>query len=102
MSGRNSFSNLTKDFSPERRVRIELKKIELREAMELSELRQAIGKSQEEMAKNLEVMQPAIAKLEKRTDIRISSLRKLIEALGGTLEVKAHFPQGDVTITNYQ
>jgi len=102
MSGRNSFKKLTENISPERRARIETKKIELREDMELAELRQAIGISQEALAKHLEVLQPAIAKLEKRADIRISSLRNMIEAMGGTLEIKAHFPQGDVTITNYQ
>jgi len=101
MSGRNSFNELTKTISPERRAYIEERKIELREEMELAELRQAIGMSQEAMARQLEVLQPAIAKLEKRNDIRISSLRKMIEAMGGSLEIKAHFPDGDVSITNY-
>ena len=76
--------------------------IELREEMALAELRQAIGVSQQALATQLEVMQPAVAKLEKRADIRVSSLRNLIEAMGGSLEIKAHFPQGDVTITNFQ
>jgi len=101
MSGRNSFSELTKALSPERRARIEIRKIELREEMALNELRQAIGVSQEVLAEQLQVLQPAIAKLEKRADIRISSLRRMIEAMGGALEIKAHFPDGDVTITNY-
>lgn len=102
MSNRKPFSELTKDITPERRAYIEERKIELREDMELSELRQALGVSQEELAQHLEVQQPAVAKLEKRGDIRISSLTKMIEAMGGTLEVKAHFPEGDVTISNYQ
>ncbi|MBL4826587.1 MAG: XRE family transcriptional regulator [Spongiibacteraceae bacterium] len=101
MSGRHSFTKLTKGISPERRTRIEERKIELREEMALHELRQAIGTSQEIMAKQLDVMQPAIAKMERRNDIRISSLRRMIEAMGGSLEIKAHFPQGDVTLTNY-
>jgi DNA-binding XRE family transcriptional regulator len=101
MSGRNSFNELTKTISPERRAYIEERKIDLREEMELADLRQAIGMSQEALAKQLDVQQPAIAKLEKRRDIRISSLTNMIEAMGGTLEVKAHFPEGDVTITNY-
>jgi len=101
MTSRNKFSKLTDNFSPERRKRIEGRKLELREEMALYELRQALGTSQETMASQLEVLQPAIAKMERRTDIRISSLRKMIEAMGGSLEIKAHFPQGDVTITNY-
>lgn len=101
MSNRKAFNELTKNITQERRAYIEERKIDLREEMELSELRQAIGMSQEAMAKQLKVLQPAIAKLEKRNDIRISSLRKMIEGLGGSLEIKAHFPDGDVSITNY-
>ena len=101
MNRRKSFTELTKDLSPERRARIEERKIELREEMALHELRQAIGTSQEILAEQLGVMQPAIAKMERRSDIRISSLRRMIEAMGGSLEIKAHFPQGDVTLTNY-
>ena len=39
--------------------------------------------------------------MERRSDLRIQSLRKLIEAMGGSLEIKAHFPQGAVTLTGY-
>lgn len=101
MSGRNSFKKLTKGISPERRARIEARKVKLREEMELHELRKAVGASQEELATTLGVNQPAIAKLERRRDIRISSLRHLVEAMGGSLEITARFPQGSVKITNY-
>jgi len=101
MTGRQPFNKLTKGISAERRARIETRKVELREEMSLYELRQAIGSSQEMMADKLGVKQPAIAKLERRNDIRVSSLSRLIEAMGGTLEIKAHFPYGDVTITNF-
>jgi ribosome-binding protein aMBF1 (putative translation factor) len=102
MSNRKPFSELTKTITPERRAYIEERKIELREEMALADLRQAMGVSQEELAKHLKVQQPAVAKLEKRGDIRISSLSKMIEAMGGSLEIKAHFPTGDVTISNFQ
>ncbi|NQZ09569.1 MAG: helix-turn-helix transcriptional regulator [Algicola sp.] len=101
MTGRNAFSKLTKNISPERRIAIDAHKAELQDEMELYELRQAIGISQESLAQQLEVKQPAIAKMERRSDLRIQSLRKLIEAMGGSLEIKAHFPQGDVTLTNF-
>ncbi|MBL4679927.1 MAG: helix-turn-helix transcriptional regulator [Pseudomonadales bacterium] len=101
MTGRNSFKKLTKDTSPKRRAYIEARKIEMREEMALHELRQAIGTSQKTLAEELNVLQPAVAKMERRSDIRISSLRKMVEAMGGSLVIKAHFAQGDVTITNY-
>ena len=42
-----------------------------------------------------------MAKLEKRTDIYISTLRQTIEAMGGTLDIVARFPDGTVKITNF-
>ena len=101
MTGRTPFSKLTENLSPQRRARIEARKIELREDMALHELRKALGQSQEALAAKLDVNQPAITKMERRSDIRISSLKRMIEAMGGSLEIKAHFPQGDVTITNF-
>ena len=101
MSGRKAFSNLTKGFSQERRAKIEVQKVELREEMALHDLRKAIGASQEVVAHSLGVKQPAIAKMERRTDIRIQSLRRMIEAMGGTLEISARFQNGKVRITNY-
>ena len=101
MSGRKPFSNLTKDFSRDRRAKIEVRKIELREEMASHALRKAIGTSQEAIARTLGVNQPAIAKMERRSDIRIQSLRRMIEAMGGTLEINARFQNGKVRITNY-
>lgn len=52
--------------------------------MPLNELRQARGLSQKVLAEVLHVQQPSIAKLEKRTDMYISTLRSHIEAMGGS------------------
>ena len=62
---------------------------------------QARGLSQKMLADVLHVQQPAIAKLEKRTDMYISTLRSHIEAMGGELEVVAKFPDGAVKISNF-
>jgi predicted XRE-type DNA-binding protein len=70
-------------------------------AMPLHELRQARGLSQKMLAEILHVQQPSIAKLEKRTDMYISTLRSHIEAMGGELEVVARFPDGTVKISNF-
>jgi predicted transcriptional regulator len=68
--------------------------------MTLEEWRKARDLSQEEIAQALEVGQPAVAKLEKRTDMHISNLRRYIEALGGKLEITARFPDASVVINN--
>ena len=69
--------------------------------MPLQELRQARGLSQKALAEALHVQQPSIAKLEKRTDMYISTLRGHIEAMGGELDVIARFPEGAVRISNF-
>ena len=69
--------------------------------MPLNELRQARGLSQKMLADVLHVQQPSIAKIEKRADIYISTLRSHIEAMGGELEVVARFPDGNVKISNF-
>src|SRR6266704_2450629 len=57
-------------------------------------------KSQSDLARSLKVQQPAVAKLERRADMYVSNLRRYIEALGGELEITAHFPDGTVTIAD--
>lgn len=100
MTGHRPFSDLTRNFTPERRARVAAKAAALREAMTLEELRKARSLSQEEVAANLAVNQPAVAKLEKRTDMHVSNLRRYIEALGGRLEITAHFAEASVVISD--
>ena len=71
------------------------------EEMPLNELRRARGLSQQELATLLHIQQPSVAKLERRTDMYISTLRAHIEAMGGELEVNARFPDGAVKITTF-
>src|SRR5207245_11427241 len=67
----------------------------------LSELRQVSGKSQQEVAERLGMKQPSLSKLEKQADMQISTLRKIVKALGGELEVLARFPKGTVKIDQF-
>lgn len=101
MSGHQSFSQLTKKFSSARKSRVAAKVHALKAEMPLAELRQARERSQEQLARTLKVGQPAVAKLEKRADMYVSNLRRYIEALGGSLEITARFPEGQVSITNF-
>ena len=101
MSGRHPFRELTRDFTPERRRRIAAIKDELLAEMPLHELRRARALTQQQLAETLHVSQPAVAKLEQRTDIYVSSLRSYIEAVGGRLRIVAEFPEGEVAISNF-
>lgn len=96
------FSELRAAMSAESRERSEAKAAQLLKSMPLDELRQARGLSQRMLAEILHVQQPAIAKMEKRTDMYISTLRSHIEAMGGELELVARFPEGVVQIKSLQ
>lgn len=65
------------------------------EAVRLRELRAARGLSQVELAKRLHVNQAAVSKLEKRSDLRLRTLREVVAALGGQLIIRARFPEGE-------
>ena len=95
------FADFRAKMSPEAQARVEAKAQELLAEMPLNELRQARGLSQKMLAELLHVQQPSIAKMEKRTDMYISTLRSHIEAMGGQLEVIARFPDGSVKISNF-
>lgn len=101
MSGHHPFTELTKDFSKQRRERVDAIKRELKAEMPLHDLRRALALTQKELAEKLDVNQPAVSKLEHRDDVYLSSLRSYIEAVGGKLKIVAEFPEGDVAITGF-
>ena len=101
MSGRKPFKALTANLTPERRARIEAAKDRLRGEMTLAELRQARQLTQETLGETLHVGQPAVAKIEKRTDMYVGNLRRFVRAMGGELEIIARFPEGEVKISNF-
>jgi DNA-binding XRE family transcriptional regulator len=97
----HKFSELEEKMSPESRARVDQAVREAIKELPLDELRNARGLSQKMLAEALGIQQPAIAKMEKRTDMYISTLRSHIEAMGGQLEITAHFPDGSVRIAHF-
>ena len=87
------FSELTKDWSPERRERVAKRVRETLGAMHLEELRKARAMTQTKLAETLGVAQSEISKIEHRTDLYISTLAQYVQALGGELEIRAIFPE---------
>jgi transcriptional regulator with XRE-family HTH domain len=68
----------------------------------LRQLREAREQSQVEVAKQLHIKQAAVSKLERRTDMYLSTLRGFIEAMGGKLEIVARFPNRSVRINQFE
>ena len=101
MSGHQPFSNLTANFSSTRKIKIAQKTEQLKTEMAINELREAFSLTQGELASKLNIKQPAISRLEQRSDMYVSHLREVIEAMGGKLEITAHFDNTQVRITNF-
>ena len=93
------FKDLRKKMSAEAQAEVHQRALEMLQQLALAELRQAQHLSQEELAKVLNIQQPAVAKIEKKVDMHISTLKRFIEALGGELEIKALFRDREVRIT---
>jgi transcriptional regulator with XRE-family HTH domain len=73
----------------ERRQRINARTMEL---ATLKDLRQAAQQTQEQLAATLGVGQDTISRLEKRSDMLLSTLRHYVESMGGQLNLVAQFP----------
>jgi hypothetical protein len=68
------------------------------EKLPLAEVRKARQMTQIRLAELLQVNQGAISKMEKRSDMYLSTLRSYVEAMGGQLEIRAVFPNGEVVL----
>ena len=86
-------NDLIAKLDPERRRRIEERAAELiAEEMTLRELRKARQLTQARVAAELGISQDGVSRLEQRTDLLLSTLRKTVEAMGGSLTLIARFP----------
>ena len=95
------FKTLLDRLPEERQKKIRVKTELLKNEMALRELRQALDITQEELANSLKLKQAAISKFEHQSDIYISTLRKILSAMGADLRIVAHFPEGDVLIRQF-
>jgi DNA-binding transcriptional regulator YiaG len=94
------FSQLRAKMTPAAREESAAIATQLRKELPLHQLRQALKLSQQKVAEELGVTQAAVSRLEHRPDLFVSTLRRFIEAMGGQLEVRAHFPTGTVTLAD--
>jgi transcriptional regulator with XRE-family HTH domain len=88
-----NLERIRKELTPARRKKIASRAAELiAEEMSLRDLRQALKLTQERMAEALGIGQDGVSRLEKRSDLLISTLRSYVQAMGGSLSIVAEFP----------
>ena len=93
-----SWAKIRGEMPPEAQVRLDARLKETLASMPLDKMRKARSLTQAAVAERLHVDQGSVSRLEGRTDMYLSTLREYVEALGGTLELRADFPDGSVNI----
>lgn len=97
-----NFKDLEAKMPPQAVARGKARARQIMAEMVLAEVRKMAGQTQEETAAALGIKQPTLSRLESQDDMHISTLRRLIEALGGELEIIAHLPGGDIRLTQFK
>ncbi|MDQ2681193.1 MAG: helix-turn-helix domain-containing protein [Candidatus Eremiobacteraeota bacterium] len=98
---RKNWGALRAKMSPERQAANRAATQQMLAQLPLHEIRRARKLSQQTLAKSMGRSQPEISNLEHRTDTYVSTLRSYIEAMGGSLDIVAHFRDGDYRITQF-
>lgn len=99
----DKMEKLWNNFSDDEKQAIEARYSKLHaEYMTLQEIRKGQNVTQEDMAKLLGIKQENVSRLERREDMRLSTLRDYIEALGGEMQITAEFPDNKtISIINH-
>jgi DNA-binding transcriptional regulator YiaG len=99
---KKNFNALREKMSPESRSRSQALANKYRSEMALDELREAVGMTQTHLARILKVNQAAVSKMERRTDMYVSTLQDFVKAMGGELRITAKFADGTVEINQFE
>jgi transcriptional regulator with XRE-family HTH domain len=97
-----NFKTLREKMSAESRARARALAAKYRAEMPLDELREAREMTQAHLARVLKVNQAAVSKMERRTDMYVSTLQDFVRAMGGELKITARFPDGVVEISQFE
>lgn len=95
------FKKLREKMTPEQQAESEMQANLTLLKLTLSELRESLGHTQSDVAKNMGVVQSALSKIEHQEDIQISTLSRYIKSLGGSLTIIARFPEQEVVIYQF-
>ena len=96
------FRDLVAPMPEERQARRATETRRLIDEMLLQELRKALELTQQQVAAALGINQVALSKMESQTDLYVSTLRRLVEAMGGERRSVARFPQSAIEINPFQ
>ena len=95
------WSDLMAKMPAARRKRVEKGVREDLTEMLLVEIRQLAGLSQQQLAKEIGISQASLSQMEKQSDMQITTLQRIVEALGGELEIVAKLPRRRIVVSQF-
>lgn len=93
------FKELLDKMPPEAKAEVKARAKKLLAELPLEELREARQITQEHLAETMHISQVAVSRMERRADLYLSSLQRIVVAMGGKLEILATFPDGSIRIS---
>ena len=96
-----NFTELEARMSPSARQRADGKTRRMLAELLLPELRRLSGMTQVELARALGIKQPTLSRIESQDDMQVSTLTRIVEALGGSLDIVVHLPAGDYRLSQF-
>ena len=97
-----SFNELRAKMTPAQREKSREQAQAMLTEIALQELRYSLGLTQEQVAQALDIKQSSLSKLENQDDMYITTLIRLIHALGGRLKLVASFPDREVLLNQFE
>jgi DNA-binding XRE family transcriptional regulator len=101
MAGHRNINVLREKMGPKRVAKAKARARKFQAEMLLTELRKLEGVTQVELARKLGIKQPAISQLEQQDDMQISTLQRMVQALGGVLEITVRLPGGEYRLGQF-
>lgn len=90
-----NFKDLLTELPAEKQAKVKEMAEEMRMELQLHRIREELEISQQQIAEALNIKQPSVAALEKRgNDVRLSSVKRYVEAMGGVLNLSVQLPTG--------
>jgi DNA-binding XRE family transcriptional regulator len=102
MAGHRGINALREKMGPARVAKAKARAREIEARMLLAELRKLEGVTQVELAEKLGIKQPAVSQLEQQDDMQISTLQRIVKALGGVLEITVRLPGGEYRLGQFE
>jgi DNA-binding transcriptional regulator YiaG len=96
------WSELVARMSPESKARVAAAVERMKREIPLIEVRRQLNLSQQALAERMGVSRSSVSRFERQSGMHLRELRRIVEAMGGELEITARFPDGEIRLDEWE